>query len=34
MYLQSRNRPIDMEKKLTVTKGESGEGVDKLGVWD
>ena len=34
MYLQSRNRPIDMEKKLIVTKGESDEGVDKLGVWD
>ena len=34
MYLQSRNRPIDMEKKLTVTKEEIGEGVDKLGVWD
>ena len=31
MYLQSRNRPIDMEKKLIVTKGETWEtGINHL----
>ena len=34
-YLQNRNRLIDMENKLMVTKGESrSRGRDKLGVWD
>ena len=31
--LQKRNRPIDIENKLIVTKGERG-GRDKLGGWD
>ena len=26
IYLQDRNRPTDIENKLTVTKGERGEG--------
>ena len=34
-YLQNRNRPTDIENKLTVTKEErGGEGSDKLGVGD
>ena len=36
-YLQNRNRLTDIENKLTVTKGDSGEewrGREKLGVWD
>ena len=32
-YLQNRNRPTDIENKLTVTKVERGWG-DKLRVWD
>ena len=30
IYLENRNKPIDIENKLVVTKGEVG---DKLGVW-
>ena len=34
-YLQNRNRVIDVENKLMVTKGETwGEGRDKSGAWD
>ena len=38
-YLQNRNRLIDIENKLRVTKGDSKAGgrvlgKDKLGVWD
>ena len=33
-YLQSRNRLIDIENKLMVTKEESGWGRDKVRVWD
>ena len=34
-YLQNRNRHTDLENKLMVTKGDSGDGGrDKLGVWD
>ena len=32
-YIQNRNRPIDLENKLMVTKGERGRR-DKLEVWD
>ena len=32
-YLQDRNRVIDVENKLMVTKGER-ESRDKLGDWD
>ena len=32
-YLQNRNRHIDIENKLMVTKGERG-GRDNLEVWD
>ena len=34
MYIENRNGLIDIENKLVVTKGESREGRDKLGVWD
>ena len=30
-YLQNRNRIIDVENKLMVTRGKEG---DKLGDWD
>ena len=33
-YLQNKNKTIDIEKKLTVTKDERGRQRDKLGVWD
>ena len=33
LLIKNRNRLIDIENKLMVTKGE-GEGEDKLGVWD
>ena len=34
-YLQNRNRHTDLENKLMVTKGDSGDGGrDKLGIWD
>ena len=35
-HLQNRNRLIDIENKLMVTKGESLEGGrrNKLGIWD
>ena len=32
-YLQSKNRPTDMENNLKVTK-EKRRGRDKLRVWD
>ena len=32
--MQIINRPTDTENKLMVTKGESGKGGDKIGVWD
>ena len=32
VYLQSRNRPTDIENKLMVTKGKSGGERDKLRV--
>ena len=28
------NRPTDIENKIMVTKRETGQGRDKLGVWD
>ena len=31
---QNRNRLTDIENKLMVTKGERGEGRNKLRVWD
>ena len=31
MYLQNRNRLTDLENKLIVAKGGSG---DKLGIWE
>ena len=31
-YIQSRNRPTDIENKLMVAKGERW-GRDKIGVW-
>ena len=35
MYGQNRNRLINIENKLVVTKGERGCGErDKLGGWD
>ena len=33
-YLQNRNRLTDLENQILVTKGDSGGGGDKLGVWD
>ena len=33
MNLQNRNRLIDIENKLMLTKGEGRER-DKLGMWD
>ena len=33
-YLQNRNKLIDTESKLMVTKRERGWGRDKLGVWE
>ena len=33
-YLENRNRFRDTENKLTVTKGEGGQGRDKLRIWD
>ena len=33
-YLQNRNRPTDIEKKVRVTKGEKGWGRAELEVWD
>ena len=33
MYTQKRNRPVDIENKLMVTKGKRW-GKRKLGVWD
>ena len=32
--LQNRNRFIDLDNKLMVTKGDSWVKGDKLGVWD
>lgn len=34
--LKSRNRPINIEKKLKVARGQHGAGVDKMaeGKWD
>ena len=32
MYMQNRNKFIDTENKLVVTKEEREEGKDKLGV--
>ena len=32
--MQHRNRLIDIENKLVVTKGKRLGGKDKLGVWD
>ena len=34
MYIQNRNRLMNTENKLMVTKGEREGGGDKLGVWD
>lgn len=33
-YIQNRNRLMDIENKLVVTRGESEAEEDKLGVWD
>ena len=33
MYIQSRDRLMDIENKLVITIGE-GSGRDKLQVWD
>ena len=33
MYIQNRNRFINIENKLVVTKGEREVRRDKLGVW-
>ena len=34
MYGQNRNRLINIENKLVVTKGEREKEKDKLGIWD
>ena len=34
MNLQHRNRLIDIEYELMVTKGDMGRERDKLGVWN
>ena len=33
-YLQNRNRPTDIKKKLRVIGEKGGEGKDKLRDWD